>query len=347
MDERSTTSTSVAECRGAATVATAGGKGIAGLEYKQPHQQAHDDVPAFSNNNLPDYMNGLWSATSVEDGSSSNYNIGTFNATGAALPSTAVKTSDLFSNDPLALIANFGFGLPEAEPNTHPLDPLSFTSSRHSWPNPQFDQASIMQAVCDLDLAGQGQQQNSNDSRDSSLLAPSNNNSDSYSQNSTPTHSPYVSPTIPEDIPAGLPLPFLPPQQQQQQQQHLQQQPQPQPQPPQAIRPSLAPMPLTPLRQRPSLQPSLSAHTFQERRKSTGDDLLRMPRRRSHTSVASVVSLSAHDPVCETRNGIEYITFLYSQDRLVRQYTVRTDIESIPAGEIPDDFCRLNAVGCS
>ncbi|ORZ03675.1 hypothetical protein BCR43DRAFT_429724 [Syncephalastrum racemosum] len=69
-----------------------------------------------------------------------------------------------------------------------------------------------------------------------------------------------------------------------------------------------------------------------------------MPRRRSHTSVASVVSLSAHDPVCETRNGIEYITFLYSQDRLVRQYTVRTDIESIPPGGIPDDFCRLNAI---
>jgi hypothetical protein len=64
----------------------------------------------------------------------------------------------------------------------------------------------------------------------------------------------------------------------------------------------------------------------------------------SHPSVASVVSLSAHEPVARVIDGIEYITFLYSHDRLVKEYTVRTDIASVNLDDVPLSFRVQNAV---
>lgn len=64
----------------------------------------------------------------------------------------------------------------------------------------------------------------------------------------------------------------------------------------------------------------------------------------SQPSVASVVSLSAHEPVAHMINGIEHITFLYSHDRLVKEYTVRTDVEQVNLDDIPLEFRVLNAV---
>ncbi|KAI7850800.1 hypothetical protein BDC45DRAFT_517158 [Circinella umbellata] len=67
-------------------------------------------------------------------------------------------------------------------------------------------------------------------------------------------------------------------------------------------------------------------------------------RNSSHPSVASVVSLSAHEPVAHFIDGIEHITFLYSHDRLVKEYTVRTDVDSCMLEEIPMEFRVLNAI---
>ncbi|KAJ8657451.1 hypothetical protein O0I10_006753 [Lichtheimia ornata] len=67
-------------------------------------------------------------------------------------------------------------------------------------------------------------------------------------------------------------------------------------------------------------------------------------RNSSHPSVASVVSLSAHEPVAHTINGVEHITFLYSHDRLVKEYTVRTDVDNCPLDDIPGDFRMMNAI---
>lgn len=86
------------------------------------------------------------------------------------------------------------------------------------------------------------------------------------------------------------------------------------------------------------------------RRKSTESHNTTTPartyRRRasSHPSVASVVSLSAHEPVAHIIDGIEYITFLYSHDRLVKEYTVRTDVQHVNLEEIPAGFCVQNAI---
>lgn len=67
----------------------------------------------------------------------------------------------------------------------------------------------------------------------------------------------------------------------------------------------------------------------------------------SHPSVASVVSLSAHEPVARIINGVEYITFLYSHDRLVKEYTVRTNVDTVNLDDIPVGFRVQNAVSCN
>ncbi|KAI7884576.1 hypothetical protein K492DRAFT_124959 [Lichtheimia hyalospora FSU 10163] len=79
------------------------------------------------------------------------------------------------------------------------------------------------------------------------------------------------------------------------------------------------------------------------RRKSTPGRSYRR-RTSSQPSVASVVSLSAHEPVAHSINGIEHITFLYSHDRLVKEYTVRTDAANCPLEDIPLDFRMVNAI---
>jgi hypothetical protein len=61
-------------------------------------------------------------------------------------------------------------------------------------------------------------------------------------------------------------------------------------------------------------------------------------------SVASVVSLTAHEPVSKVIDGIEYITFLYSHDRLVKEYTIRTDIDNVNLNDAAMDFRIQNAV---
>ncbi|KAK4510215.1 uncharacterized protein ATC70_006387 [Mucor velutinosus] len=64
----------------------------------------------------------------------------------------------------------------------------------------------------------------------------------------------------------------------------------------------------------------------------------------SHPSVASVVSLSAHEPVARIIDGVEYITFLYSHDRLVKEYTVRTNVDTVNLDDIPAGFRVQNAI---
>lgn len=64
----------------------------------------------------------------------------------------------------------------------------------------------------------------------------------------------------------------------------------------------------------------------------------------SNPSVASVVSLTAHEPISKIVDGIEYITFLYSHDRLVKEYTVRTDVDHVNLDDIVMDFRIQNAI---
>ncbi|KAI7906996.1 uncharacterized protein BX663DRAFT_539768 [Cokeromyces recurvatus] len=89
--------------------------------------------------------------------------------------------------------------------------------------------------------------------------------------------------------------------------------------------------------------------TVRKNRRNSSNDMCQPQRtygkrNSSHPSVASVVSLTAHEPVAKIINGIEHITFLYSHDRLVREYTVRTDVHNVNINDIGAEFRMQNAI---
>ncbi|CAM0138544.1 hypothetical protein VKS41_007164 [Umbelopsis sp. WA50703] len=67
-------------------------------------------------------------------------------------------------------------------------------------------------------------------------------------------------------------------------------------------------------------------------------------RKSVHSSVAAAVALTAHEPTTRFIDGIEHLTFMYSHDRHVKQYTIRTDIDTVDLNEIDDDFRQASAV---
>lgn len=70
-------------------------------------------------------------------------------------------------------------------------------------------------------------------------------------------------------------------------------------------------------------------------------------RKSSHSSVAAAVALTAHEPSTRFIDGIEHLTFMYSHDRHVKQYTIRIDIDKVNLNDIGDDFRQASAVGFS
>lgn len=57
-----------------------------------------------------------------------------------------------------------------------------------------------------------------------------------------------------------------------------------------------------------------------------------------------MVSLTAHEPTSKYINGVEHITFLYSHERLVREYTMCANVESVDVDAIPLVFKAQNTV---
>ena len=99
-----------------------------------------------------------------------------------------------------------------------------------------------------------------------------------------------------------------------------------------------------------SLQPSLqsskaSSLTSSPKTTSTASSVKPAGRRKSsHSSVAAAVALTVHEPTTHFINGIEHLTFMYSHDRHIKQYTIRTDIDNVDLNDIDEEFRQASAV---
>ncbi|KAH8551589.1 hypothetical protein BGW37DRAFT_494257 [Umbelopsis sp. PMI_123] len=99
-----------------------------------------------------------------------------------------------------------------------------------------------------------------------------------------------------------------------------------------------------------SLQPSLpsskaSSQANSPKTSPTASTVKSVGRRKSsHSSVAAAVALTVHEPTTHFINGIEHLTFMYSHDRRIKQYTIRTDIDNVDLNEIDDEFRQASAV---
>ncbi|KAL1918108.1 uncharacterized protein VTP21DRAFT_3374 [Calcarisporiella thermophila] len=64
------------------------------------------------------------------------------------------------------------------------------------------------------------------------------------------------------------------------------------------------------------------------------------PQRRGGQSA----ELTASEPVTEIRDGVEWVTFIYSHNRTLRRYTIRTDVERVKVEELSKQFKSENCV---
>ncbi|ORX48310.1 hypothetical protein DM01DRAFT_1409971 [Hesseltinella vesiculosa] len=94
----------------------------------------------------------------------------------------------------------------------------------------------------------------------------------------------------------------------------------------------------------PTKTPKQRRHSHHASHASHSDHHPVRRRLSSHPSVASVVSLTAHAPVHKIVEGIEHLSFLYSHDRLVKEYTVRIDVDAINLDLVPTNFRDANTI---
>ncbi|KAG1440785.1 hypothetical protein G6F56_011774 [Rhizopus delemar] len=54
--------------------------------------------------------------------------------------------------------------------------------------------------------------------------------------------------------------------------------------------------------------------------------------------------LSVHEPATEIREGVEWVSFVYSHHRTLRKYCIRTDLEKVETDSLDEKFKKENCV---
>lgn len=54
--------------------------------------------------------------------------------------------------------------------------------------------------------------------------------------------------------------------------------------------------------------------------------------------------LSIHEPTTELRDGVEWVSFVYSHHRTLRKYCIRTDLDKVDIGTLDEKFKKENCV---
>ncbi|KAI9274434.1 hypothetical protein BDA99DRAFT_431629, partial [Phascolomyces articulosus] len=55
-------------------------------------------------------------------------------------------------------------------------------------------------------------------------------------------------------------------------------------------------------------------------------------------------TVSHHEPVTENRDGVEWVSFVYSHHRILRRYCIRTDLDKVDIHQLDEKFKRDNCV---
>ncbi|KAI7876233.1 hypothetical protein K492DRAFT_172694 [Lichtheimia hyalospora FSU 10163] len=64
----------------------------------------------------------------------------------------------------------------------------------------------------------------------------------------------------------------------------------------------------------------------------------------SNKEDGSNASQHHHEPVTEIRDGVEWVSFVYSHHRILRRYCIRTDLDKVDIQQLDDKFKRDNCV---
>lgn len=64
----------------------------------------------------------------------------------------------------------------------------------------------------------------------------------------------------------------------------------------------------------------------------------------TNTTPSTSPFLSSHEPTTELKEGVEWVSFVYSHHRTLRRYCIRTDLDKVDTNILDDKFKKENCV---
>jgi hypothetical protein len=65
---------------------------------------------------------------------------------------------------------------------------------------------------------------------------------------------------------------------------------------------------------------------------------------KAKTSKTSNISPTCNEPLAEVKDGVEWVSFVYSHNRTLKRYSIRTDIQTVMMDAVEDKFKAENCV---
>jgi hypothetical protein len=62
------------------------------------------------------------------------------------------------------------------------------------------------------------------------------------------------------------------------------------------------------------------------------------------TNNNSTTPVTSNDPIAEVKDGVEWVSFVYSHNRTLKRYSIRTDIQKVTLDVVDDKFKAENCV---
>lgn len=62
------------------------------------------------------------------------------------------------------------------------------------------------------------------------------------------------------------------------------------------------------------------------------------------TTTTTTTSVTSNDPIAEVKDGVEWVSFVYSHNRTLKRYSIRTDIQKVALDIVDDKFKAENCV---
>lgn len=61
-------------------------------------------------------------------------------------------------------------------------------------------------------------------------------------------------------------------------------------------------------------------------------------------AAATTAPVTSNDPIAEVKDGVEWVSFVYSHNRTLKRYSIRTDIQKVALDVVDDKFKAENCV---
>jgi hypothetical protein len=97
---------------------------------------------------------------------------------------------------------------------------------------------------------------------------------------------------------------------------------------------------------KPDTKSNTSTTTTTTNNTTNNNSTAKPPTTAANTNTATTPSpfLSGHEPTTEIKEGVEWVSFVYSHHRTLRRYCIRTDLDQVDTSILDEKFKKENCV---